>query len=96
MSTDAEVSKEAGPLRESPEQQEAEIIAAISGEKNQQYQGNIPPSELLSEALDEGVSGDTQAEWQDVNNVLLSELKGLPEAAPATSLSKLNIEPNEK
>jgi uncharacterized protein YrzB (UPF0473 family) len=78
MSTDAEVGKEVGPPKESQEQQEAEIIAAISGAPNQQDQGNALPSEILSEPLDEGVPGDTQAEWQDINNVLLSELESEP------------------
>lgn len=64
-------------MSEPQEQEEAEIVAAISSLNNtsEQDQESVSPNKLLSEPLDEGISGDTQTEWQDINNVLLSELQ---------------------
>lgn len=67
-------------MSEPQEQEEAEIVAAISSLNNasEQDQENVSPDKLLSEPLDEGISGDTQTEWQDINSVLLSELQSEP------------------
>jgi len=57
-----------------------EIIQAL--EQDEQHEVALP-NELLNEPLEEGVSGTTQEEWQNVNTVLLNELQSeLPDKEP--------------